>query len=399
VGGTLVDGAGNPPLAHGAVVTANGSIVTIGPADRVTIPADAEVIDASGGTVLPGIVNSHAHVERDVHAVLRAFLSDGVTSVGNTGSAARSVATYRETGRLPDAARGFAAGQAITAPGGYPANRGDGSAARGVRTPAEAEAAVDDMVALGADFIKVCLEPFDFNFRDPGSLPMPSPAAVAAAIRRAHGHDRLVRAHVHHAPQLDIALDAGVDSIEHVLFPLPQRAGYVELLQSGLLQLAALPDFDRRLDRMARQGVYVVPTIGNEVANIARGLPELPADALAAIEALMVEVLAAVHRAGIRVALGNDWVGLPDLPLGLPLPELRYMERAGMTPLEVVEAATRHAAAVCGQRASLGTLELGKLADIVVVEGDPLADVGALANVRHVVKDGRVVPPPAAIAP
>ncbi|MGC0417976.1 amidohydrolase family protein [Embleya sp. AB8] len=387
----VVDGTGAPPLRHGVVVLEAGRIAAVGPLGSVHIPERARVLRCDGRTALPGIIDSHTHIERDIPHVLRAFLHDGVTSVGNTGCGPDLVARLHDAGQAPDAARVFAAGPAVTAPGGYPVIRGDGSAARGVASVAEAEAAVDELVALGVDFVKMAQEPFDFDFHTPGHLPVLAPAVFTAAVRRAAGHGLLVRSHVHNVTQLDLALDAGVTSVEHLIFPLPPDVGYVELYRDGTLGPDALPGLRRRLARMVDQGVYLVPTIGNELANIHAGLPNFPANGLRAVAELMVHILARYVDAGGRVALGSDWVGRPGFPMGMPRRELRYLRAAGMTPSQIIEASTRHAAIVCGRGDTVGVLAPGRAADVIVVDGDPLTDLAALDHVQVVIKDGRLV--------
>lgn len=391
IGGRLVDGTGAPPSASGVILIEHGVLTRLAPDGATEIPPGAEIVHCEGQSILPGLIDSHTHVERDIPDVLGAFLRDGVTSIGNTGSGPQLVPQLRAAGREPGAARTFLAGPAITAPGGYPVIRGDGSAARGVDSLPQAVAAVDELAALGVDFIKITQEPFDFDFRHPGHLPVLEPELIKAVARRAAEHGLPVRSHVHHADQLEVALAAGVTSVEHLLFPLPPDVGHVELQRTGALHLSALPDLARQLDAMVEQGIYLVPTIGNELAGIRMGLPELGEAALREIEAFMVAVLARFVAAGGTVALGSDWVGLPGVPPGLPRGELRYLLAAGLSPLQVIESATRHAAAVCGQRETLGVLAPGRRADLLVVGGDPSTDLAALDDLRLIVKDGRIV--------
>jgi imidazolonepropionase-like amidohydrolase len=385
VGGTVIDGTGAAP-APGTVLLRGNRIAEVGL--DVAVPDDADVLDASGRFVVPGFIDSHAHFEDDVEALLVRFLAEGVTSVGNTGCDRRIVDPVRRAGEKPGAARGFSAGPAITAPGGYPSIRG-GDVYVGVDSPRQAVDAVDGIAAAGADFIKLALEPFDFNFRDPGTLPVLGADEAAAATARAHELGLVVRAHVHYLPQLATALAAGVDSIEHVLFPLEPGRGYVELHAAGRLTVTALPRLPETVAMMAEAGVFVVPTVGNELNNIKRGLPETPQSTLDAIADLMVAVLGEFHQAGGRIALGDDWVPIPGNPVGLPTGELEYLRRAGLSDVDLVRAGTGHAAAVCGQP-ELGTLTAGSLADVVVLDGDAFADLTRLRRPHTMIKDGLV---------
>ncbi|TQF01768.1 amidohydrolase family protein [Kitasatospora acidiphila] len=399
IGARLIDGTGAAACPATDLLIEGGRIIRLGPTGSVGIPPHARLVPCDGLSVLPGFIDSHTHVERDIPAVLHGFLQDGVTSIGNTGSGPQLIEELHRAGRQPGAANVFVAGPAITAPGGYPVIRGDGSAARPVHTADEARAAVDELAARGVDFIKVTQESFDFNYRSPGRLPVLPPALIQAAARRAHEHGLPVRSHVHHVDQLDAALAAAVDSIEHLLFPLPPETGYVELQRAGRLRLDALPDFARWIDRMVAAGVRLVPTLGSELTSIRIGLPELPDATLTEIEQLLVEVVRRFTAAGGRIALGSDWVGLPGIPAGRPRQELHRLLAAGLTPLQVIEAATQGAAAVCGRAGRLGVLAPGLPADLLLVDGDPSADLAALDALRVVLKDGRVVAGRLPVAP
>ncbi|MCC9305880.1 amidohydrolase family protein [Kitasatospora sp. RB6PN24] len=391
VGVRFIDGTGAAARPATDLLIDGGRIVRVGPTGSIGIPAQARIVPCDGLSALPGLIDSHTHVERDIPTVLHGFLQDGVTSIGNTGCGPQLIEELHDAGRRPTAANVFVAGPAITAPGGYPVIRGDGSAARPVDSADEAKAAVDELAARGVDFIKVTQESFDFDYRSPGRLPVLAPDLIQAVARRAHEHGLPVRSHVHHADQLEAALAAGVDSIEHLLFPLPPETGYVELQRAGRLRLEALPDFARWIDRMVAADVRLVPTLGSELISIRIGLPDLPEAALAEIEELLVEVVRRFAAAGGRVALGSDWVGLPGVPAGQPRQELYRLLAAGLTPLQVIEAATRGAAAVCGRAGRLGTLAPGLPADLLLVDGDPSTDLAALDALRVVLKNGRVV--------
>ncbi|MGH9062150.1 MAG: amidohydrolase family protein, partial [Acidimicrobiales bacterium] len=338
------DGSGSPPLPDGVLLIRGERIAEVGPAGQVRVPPVATVLDAGGRTVVPGMIESHVHIEDDIPRLLRAFLADGVTTVGNTGSTPGAVNRFHEAGTLADAARGFIAGPTITAPGGYPSMR-MAEVAHGITGPESGRAAVRYLAALGVDFVKVALEPLDFTPQASGALPVPAPEAVRAVVAEANAHGLPVRAHIRYADQLKVALDAGVTSVEHMLFALPERAGYRELCAGGLPDPSALPGLAGNIRRMAGEGVYVVPTIGTETANIGRGLGAAAQDVLPRVQQAMVGVLAEFVGAGGRVALGSDWVGIPGIPPGLPRAEMAFLVRAGLSPLQVVEAGTRHAAA------------------------------------------------------
>ena len=177
-------------------------------------------------------------------------------------------------------------------------------------------------------------------------------------MQTAHGRGARVSAHVLRTADLARALDAGADDIAHMVED-------------------ELPD--ALIDRMVTAGSYWVPTL--ELWQRV-GLPgKRP-----------VTNLGRFVAAGGKVALGTDYAGYAaQFDLGMPVTEIRLMAEAGMTPMQIIVAATQNGAIVCGLGRELGTLEPGKLADVLVVNGDPLADLRALTQVRLVLRDGVII--------
>ena len=185
---------------------------------------------------------------------------------------------------------------------------------------------------------------------------------------------------------LDIALASGVDVIEHVPMPfyLETNINTIEknihtmVDESGNFQIP--PDFKNKLDHMVDQGIMLVPTL--DALHDFRG------------SALLFKAVTGVvnyyHDSGGIIALGNDY-GVLGIAPGMPLREMEYLHTAGLSTMEVIEAATRHAAYVCGQSDRLGTLEEGMLADLLVVDGNPLDDLEVMDSILYVVKDGEIV--------
>jgi len=142
------------------------------------------------------------------------------------------------------------------------------------------------------------------------------------------------------------------------------------------------------LDRVVRQGIVMVPTLDGAVGTLFNKPDRSPLEQI--VINLHVEAARRFHALGGNLALGNDFGGVPHVQPGMPLVEMELLLAAGLTPVEVIEASTSHAATVCGHGEDLGSLEVGKLADIIIVNGDPLKDLGAMDNVVAVIKGGAV---------
>jgi imidazolonepropionase-like amidohydrolase len=352
--GTLIDGTGAPPLSDAAVVVRGGRIIEVGRVGDVEVPPSATVIDVRGATILPGVFNAHVHSGYR-QSSLEAWAHGGVTTVRDLCGPAQ-YALVDTLALNPRLARVIAAGPFITVPNGYPIVPWGVTNAVPVTGPEHARAAVNQLVDQGADVIKIALE----SGGDFGQfIPTLSLQEAAAVVEAAHARGIPVSAHVTTSPDLPRALDAGVDDIAHMVVDYPSS----ELLA-----------------RVVRQGVVWVPTLelwrvvgyGHEpraVANLRRFV-----------------------EAGGTVSLGTDFDGY-DAPfqLGMPVVEMELMLQAGMSPMQVIVSATRNAAHVSNRLADLGTVEVGKIADLIAVRGDPLQDIHAMAEVRLVLHSGVVI--------
>jgi imidazolonepropionase-like amidohydrolase len=353
-GGTLIDGTGAPPLPDAVVVVRGERIMEVGRTGDVEVDPAATEIDVRGGTILPGVFNAHVHSGYQVSS-LEAWAHGGVTTVRDLGGRPL-YALVDSLGLNPSLARVVAAGPFITVPNGYPIVPWGATNVMPVIGPEQARAAANQLIDEGADVIKIALESGgDFG----RVIPTLSLQEAAAVVGAAHARGIPVAAHVTTSPDLPRALDAGVDDIAHMVVDYPSS----ELLA-----------------RAARLGVVWVPTLelwhvvgyGHEpraVANLRRFV-----------------------EAGGTVALGTDYDGY-DAPfqLGMPIIEMELMQQAGMLPMQIIVAATRNGAHVSNRLADLGTVEVGKVADLIVVRGDPLQDIHAMADVRLVVHFGVVI--------
>ena len=353
VNGTLIDGTGAEPVRDAALVIRAGRIAAVGSRTSITIPADATVIDVQGGTILPGFINAHVHNAFKA-SNLETWANAGVTTVRDEGVISGDVfsllAWRDKTVRQPRYARLVSAGAMITVPGGY----GDAF----VSSPEEARQVAVRFLDSGAELIKISEEDGYAGRRD---LPKLSKEELAAIVAAAHERGVPVSAHVTAVKYLQMVLDADVDEAAHMV---------CDRLPADLIQ------------RMVAADMYVVPIL----------------TVLEAYGCLggTLQNLRDFAAAGGKVALGNDYTDIPQngfnhFELGMPMHEIERMAQAGLTTRQIIVAATKNAAHVCNLDKELGTLEVGKLADVLVLNGDPLQDLNALTKVRLVIHTGVVI--------
>ncbi|WP_437731217.1 amidohydrolase family protein [Sorangium sp. So ce1335] len=373
--------------------------------------AGGEVVDVTGKTVLPGLIDLHVHSlsvagpyayhDGDLHLEdhTKAMLRSGVTSYLDLGSSQHVIFEQRARARAGEvlAPQVFAAGPLLTATGGHPCALGSppGDFCRFIDSPADVDEAFDALLPDAPDVIKIVLE-------SGGSQPLPrlSSDSVAAIAHAAGAAGVGVIAHATEAADIEVALDGGVTRFAHI----PDQ----DLISPELAR------------RMAAAGAVVIPTLAvmDGLYRAAHGaLAELddpalgddvPADVIAALRdpSLLADMrtarykqlvtewrahaaanLLTCYRAGVTIAAGSD-AGNPAVFHGLALRrEIALLVEAGMTPADALAAATRTAADVLG-RPDLGRIEEGAIADVLVVDGDPLADVGALERVARVYRAG-----------
>jgi imidazolonepropionase-like amidohydrolase/Tol biopolymer transport system component len=350
INGTLIDGTGADPVSNAALVIRDGRIAAVGPRAEVDIPSDAQVIDVQGATLLPGFFNAHVHEAFDAYR-LRKWARAGVTTVRDLSplSVGRSALEFdyafkNHVQQQPEYARIVASTPILSPPDGY--------GMLPVSGPQDAREKTNALLDGGADLIKIA---FEDQVRGPQPLlPVSDAQAIVAA---AHDRGVPVSAHISLAKHLQMALESGVDDVAHMITD-------------------KLPD--ELITQMVKQNVYWVPTLElwSGVGRIAN----------------MRDNLKRFVDGGGQVALGTDYAGYTiPFELGMPITEIELMHQAGMTPMQIIVAATKNAAHVSNRDRDLGTLEVGKIADVLIVNGDPLQDLHALLDVRLVVKDGVII--------
>jgi enamidase len=364
INGILIDGTGADAIPDGVVVIKGGRILRAGPRSQVIIPSNAKIVDVQGGTILPGFINAHVHDAFSL-SKLTVWAQDGVTTVRDLGALGPYTPErfkVRDTLRTnPKFARLIAVGSFINVKGGYPKAFFRGYPVE-ITSPEGARQAVNKLIDDGADVIKTAMES-GYAYGESG-WPLLSSEEARALVDAAHNRGKKVTAHVTSARDLVRALDAGVDEIAHmVVNPLPENL----------------------VLRMVAEGIRWVPTLElwqgvSRVYHVGHG-------------SMAIKNLAQFVKAGGEVVLGTDYAGAPavNFDLGMPIHEIEWMQEAGMTPMQIIVAATRNGARSCDMVSELGTLEAGKLADILVVDGNPLSDIHALTKVRIVLREGKFI--------
>ena len=397
--GKLIDGASNQAFKQMTIVIEGNLIAEVVKGYREP-KADDFYIDLRQHTVLPGLMDMHVHLDseygknsymekftlnsadRAIRAVINAekTILAGFTTVRNPGDTDNVTISLRNAidSGLVVGPRIFSAGKSLATTGGHadPTNGvrddifADPTPADGVINGRDdAFKAVRARYKSGADLIKITATGGVLSVAKSGQNPQFTEAEIAAVVEAAKDYDFTVAAHAHGAEGIKRAVRAGVDSIEH----------------------GSLMD-QEGIDLMREYGTYYVPTImaGFWVAEKAEDpdfFPEIVRPKALAIGPVMQETFGKAYRGGVKIAFGTD-SGVSAH--GDNAQEFIYMVEAGMPEMEAIQSATREASKLLRINTTLGTIEQGKLADLIAVEGNPLEDISLLQNIAFVMKDGTV---------
>ena len=397
--GKLIDGASNQAFKQMTIVIEGNLIAEVVKGYREP-KADDFYIDLRQHTVLPGLMDMHVHLDseygknsymekftlnsadRAIRAVINAekTILAGFTTVRNLGDTDNVTISLRNAidSGLVVGPRIFSAGKSLATTGGHadPTNGvrddifADPTPADGVINGRDdAFKAVRARYKSGADLIKITATGGVLSVAKSGQNPQFTEAEIAAVVEAAKDYDFTVAAHAHGAEGIKRAVRAGVDSIEH----------------------GSLMD-QEGIDLMREYGTYYVPTImaGFWVAEKAEDpdfFPEIVRPKALAIGPVMQETFGKAYRGGVKIAFGTD-SGVSAH--GDNAQEFIYMVEAGMPEMEAIQSATREASKLLRINTTLGTIEQGKLADLIAVEGNPLEDISLLQNIAFVMKDGTV---------
>lgn len=407
VGGMLIDGYETPPIHDSVVLIEGKHIVAAGPKHSITIPPQARIIDVRGKSVLPGLIDLHMHLDLIGHGdydqyykfiggtrrlgeimpiAAKQMLRAGITTAVDLGSPL-SILKIKE-----QIQQGLIAGPRLVVSGPWITRiKLDGvpdDYQLVIRNPKEAARQTEYLVSKGVDVIKVWL-----------GLTLDDYKAV---VKVAHKHNIKVHAHLYKVKAIENALDAGIDVLQHV----------------GSAKMPPYPD--QLIRRIAESRTPVIQTIAHRIwiypatlnnpgrLNTAQMQRDLPADLFAEFQRSFKNFhrLSYFHDtpdeirhaqinarqfidANAYIGVGTDAASPLNFHTEAIWRELSALVDSGMTPSRAISAATKTNAEILGLGTSLGTLEKGKLADLIVIDGNPLFDINVLRNVDLVFKDGQ----------
>ena len=393
--GHLLDVKTGKTLNDQVIVIEGDKIVAVGPASNPQAGAGGSSIDLSTSTVLPGLIDGHTHLTGDPRNIgyqslglsvprealigarnARLTLQAGFTTVRNVAASGYSDVALRDAinaGDIPGP-RMLVSGPPLSITGGHCDNNllpyeyhatSDG-AADGIEA---VQHKVREIIKYGADLIKICATGGVLSKGDDPQASQYTLEEMKAIVADAHRLGRKVAAHAHGAQGIRWASEAGVDSVEH--------ASYID---------------DAAIAEMKINGTYLVPTLylGDWFLENAEK-NHVPDFLLVKAKAVMPAArknVAHAFASGVKVAFGTDAAVYPH---GLNAHEFAVMVKLGLGPLQAIQAATVNDADLLGWSDKVGTIEPGKWADIIAVDGDPVKDVTTLEHVKFVMKGGEVV--------
>jgi imidazolonepropionase-like amidohydrolase len=385
VGGTLVDGTGKPAVADSTIIVQGNRIIAAGLRSEVKIPKGATIFDARGKTVLPGLWDMHAHLGQTEWNA--AYLAAGVTTVRDVGNELEFAAAMRDSNK---SGRGL--GPQILLAGFIDAADPKTVTGYQANTPEEARNLVNVYQWAGFEQIKVWN-----NVK---------PEILKTINAEAHRLGMNITGHVPGAEKgiltVRQAVEAGQDQIEHISYVL-------NTLPSGKLDS---PEVQKVFRLLKERGTVVTPTISAvelftrstsvPISAFEPGISKVPADVAAALNKyglpperaaggrgyfeLALTLVAALHKAGIPIVAGTDML-IPGHSL---YRELELFVKAGLTPSEAIQSAAIVPARVMKLDKEVGTIEVGKRADLIVTERNPLENISNIRTIKYVVKNGEI---------
>ncbi len=421
-GAALINGNGSPVIRNSAIVIDAGRIRDIGPRNEVRVPSNAQVIDARGKWVIPGLIDAHVHfsqsggiytrpdivdlrkwrpyekeldwIKQRLPYTFERYLMSGITGVLDCGGPMWNFEMRDIASRTPKAPRVAVAGPLISTylPPATPTN--DPDIVR-PNSPAQARELVRRQVERRPDLIKI------WWIRRPGDNFDQQTAIMSAVIDESKSHGIRVAVHATELETAKAAVRAGADVLVHSVTDRLVDTEFINLVKNrDIIYMTTLGVEDGYRRVLTQQinlteleqkfGDPEVMATWTELAKmppaeIPGGIPQIPAPPRRPVA---YENLVLLESAGVRIAAATDAGNIGTLHGASLHRELELMAAAGLRPMDIIVSATKNAAAVMGRQAETGTLERGKFADLVILDSDPIADVKNTRRIFKVMKGG-----------
>jgi imidazolonepropionase-like amidohydrolase len=405
IGAVLIDGTGGPPVSDSVVIVAGSRIRAVGNRTNMPIPAGLEKINGAGKFLLPGLIDLHVHLgtrsgpkyitaeytHERLERNLNTYLYFGVTSVRSMGTdrqAAFDVRKAERDGRLLTANL-FTAGRGFTAPGGHPSQE-VGDVVIQTNSPEEARRQVDTLASEQVDAIKIFVDDLG------GTAPKIKPSVIDAIVDEARKYNIPVTAHIYSLADTEHLVRAGAAGFLHMIQDTEDiDAAFISRLRD--LRIVFAPTLVRQeLDWLYTEhpkmldDADVERSVAADVIAAARQTGQATPGARRDFERAMhnTRKLAA---GGVLIGVGSDGGSNLDFPGLMTHRELELLVEVGLSPMDVIVAATRTGAVALRKADEMGTIEPGRMADLMLVSANPLEDVGNLRKIDRVMIHGEWV--------
>jgi imidazolonepropionase-like amidohydrolase len=423
-GGTLIDGTGGPPVPDAAVVVSGDRIAGVGPSTKIAVPKNARTIDARGKWIIPGLIDAHVHFfqsgdlytrpdvidlrrrvpyERELAWIRRRlpytftrYLCSGITSVVDAGGPFENFTVRAMARRTRAAPRVAVAGPLISTVAPDDLETADPAIIE-VDNPEQAVALVHRELARKPDLMKI------WFIRGPEVELERAVKIVEAIVKASHAADVRVAVHATELETAKAAVSAGADILVHSVSDRPVDDEFVQMVKErGVIYTTTI---------IVLEGYAEVLGQNTDLTDIERScgdarviaswadLAKIPEDRLPLYarfpprfteKAVVLANLKRMQEAGAIVAAGTDAGNIGTLHGPSLHRELELMAEAGLMPMQIIVDATRNAARVFSQNPQIGTIESGKLADLLILDADPLADIRNARQINKVIKGGHV---------
>ena len=385
-GATVIDGSGAPPQNNVTIVMQGGRIRDMGPASRVTIPPGAEVVKLHGTFIVPGIINAHGHVAKP-EPELRQYALYGVTTAVSQGTDSGDQLVRARQAQQRGELRGARVMTTLYRfePRPY------------LTTPEQARAKVDEVVGQGADLIKVWVESLY------GARSKISPEIRVAVLEQARKHGKVTTAHIYELDDARMMIEAGLDVLAHNVRDREVDADFIALVKQRKVALIPTLTRDEGLTAYAFSPAWIEEpffrkSVPDDRMEVLRN--KVREDQLKDPQAPLIKAgfemnkhnLKKLADAGAPIAFGTDSGGAPNrffVQGYYEHREMLLMVEAGLTPMQVIQAFSKGSSEALRIDKDYGTLARGKVADLLVLERNPLDNISNMRTIRTIYIGGR----------